>query len=122
MGNVPSGALAQAAPIHNAAAMDDVDKLRLLLAEGEDVNAVDKVRQRRERRGGRPSKMGSSEGLGRAGAPVATRACADRGVPQLGWVVARSRSRTDGRRRGEVGGGELGERERTSHLFARGRT
>ena len=49
MGNVPSGALAQAAPIHNAAAMDDVGKLRLLLAEGEDVNAVDKVRQRRER-------------------------------------------------------------------------
>jgi len=44
MGNVPSGALAKAAPIHEAAAMDNVSKLRALLAEGEDVNAVDKVR------------------------------------------------------------------------------
>lgn len=43
MGNIPSGALAKAAPIHEAAAMDNVPKLRQLLAEGEDVNAVDKV-------------------------------------------------------------------------------
>ena len=44
MGNVPSGVLAQAAPIHEAAAMDNVGKLRALLAEGESVDAVDKVR------------------------------------------------------------------------------
>ena len=40
MGNVPS----KGAPIHEAAAMDDVAKLRQLLAQGENVNAVDKVR------------------------------------------------------------------------------
>jgi len=49
MGNIPSGALAKAAPIHEAAAMDNVGKLRALLEEGEDVNAVDKVRAERGR-------------------------------------------------------------------------
>jgi hypothetical protein len=42
MGNVPSG-LAKAAPIHEAAASDNVAKLVALLAEGEDVDAVDGV-------------------------------------------------------------------------------
>jgi hypothetical protein len=66
MGNVPSGALAKAAPIHEAAAMDNVGKLRALLAEGEDVNAVDKVRAERGRgRGGErgnPAFCGGSLG------------------------------------------------------------
>jgi hypothetical protein len=42
MGNIPSG-LAKAAPIHEAAATDNVPKLVLLLAEGEDIDSVDGV-------------------------------------------------------------------------------
>lgn len=43
MGNIPSG-LAKAAPIHEAAASDNVEKLVALLADGESVDAVDGVR------------------------------------------------------------------------------